>query len=358
VDFGYRAVHEMTVQGKAIVTAFYRSAPQRAYWAGCSSGGKQGLKEAQRFPEDYDGIVAGAPANYWTHLVASSIWNAQATLNDAASYIPRDMYGVMHAATLAACDANDGVKDGVIENPAQCRFDPASIRCTTGQAAGCLTDAQVDAARKIYGPVRNPRTGAEIFPGMARGSEMGWGATAGGPRPLGIPEEHFKYVVFKDPNWDFRTFDFDRHLELTDRLDEGLINATDPNLAPFVARGGKLILYHGWNDQLIAPENTINYYRTVVDALGGPEKSAASVRLFMAPGMMHCAGGDGPNTFDMLGALEQWVERGQAPARVVATLEKGGQIVRSRPLCPYPQTARYNGSGSTDDAANFTCRTP
>jgi Tannase and feruloyl esterase len=358
VDFGYRAVHEMTAQGKAIVRAYYQRAPQWSYWVGCSSGGKQGLKEAQRFPNDYDGIVAGAPANYWTHLMAGSLWVAHATLKDSASYIPPAKYGVIHAAVLTECDLHDGVKDGVVENPEQCRFDPAILQCGGTDASDCLTASQVEAARKIYGPARNPLTGAVIFPGLAPGSEPGWAAMAGGPNPLSIPNEHFKYVVFKDPNWDFKTLKFDSHVELADRIDDGLLNATDPNLNPFVSHGGKLILYHGWNDQLIAPQNTINYYRAVTDTLGSHAKTAQSIRLFMAPGMAHCAGGDGPNTFNMLGALEQWVEHGRAPDRVAASLMSEGKAVRIRPLCPYPQVAHYKGAGSTDVAANFVCRAP
>jgi feruloyl esterase len=192
---------------------------------------------------------------------------------------------------------------------------------------------------------------------MALGSENGWAALAGGPNPLSIATDHFKYVVFKDPNWDFKTFDFDRHVELADKIDSGLINATDPNLTPFFARGGKLLMYHGWNDQLIAPQNSINYYNSVLKAVGA--KATDSIRLFMAPGMAHCSGGNGPNTFDMVGALEQWVERRSAPERIVATRPAASGVPgRSRPLCRYPQIAQYTGSGSTDEEQSFICRTP
>ena len=356
IDFGYRAVHEMTVEAKAIVAAFYGNDPKLSYWVGCSSGGKQGLKEAQRFPGDYDGIVAGAPANYWTHLMAGTLWAAHATLKDASSHIPPSKYPLINKAALEACDALDAVTDGVIENPDRCRFDPKVLLCKGDDSPACLTAPQVEAAKKIYGPAKTPRTGKEIFPGLAPGSELVWGALAGGPKPFVIPEDHFKYVVFKDPNWDWRTLNFETDVALADKLDNGTINATDPNLKEFVGHGGKLILYHGWNDQLIAPQNSIDYYKSVIEAMGGASKVNESVRLFMAPGMGHCGGGPGPNTIDSLSALEQWVEQGKAPDQITASHNVGGKVDRTRPLCPYPQVAKYKGTGSTDDAANFVCR--
>ena len=356
VDFGWRAVHEMTVQAKSVVNAFYGSAPQRSYWVGCSSGGKQGLKEAQKFPADYDGIVAGAPANYWTHLVTQSLWVAQATLKDPASTIPREKYAVIHDAALAQCDARDGVRDGVIEDPARCQFDPKKLLCSNGDGPSCLTAPQVAAAQKIYAPAKNPRTGQEIFPGLAVGSEKGWAALAGGPRPLSIADDHYKFVVFKNPEWDFRTLDFDKDLELADRIDRDFeLNANDPNLQAFAARGGKILMYHGWNDQLISPVNSIKYLKSVESALGGPAKAADLMRLFMVPGMAHCAGGDGTSSFDMLKALEQWVEQRQRPVRIVASRFENDKLVRTRPLCPYPQVATYKGTGSIDQADSFLC---
>jgi feruloyl esterase len=357
-DFAYRAVHEMTVQAKAIVSAYYSAAPRLSYWNGCSSGGKQGLKEAQRFPNDYDGIVAGAPANYWTHLITGSLWIAQATLRDPASHIPPAGFALLNKAVVDACDALDGVKDGLIEDPSQCRFDPKRLQCAgdgKDEAPGCLTKPQVDAVNRIYAAARNPRTGDVIFPGLAPGSELGWGALAGGPKPFPIAEDHYKYVVFRDPAWDFRALDFDRGLAEADRMDGGLINAIDPDLSAFAGHGGKLLMYHGWNDQLIAPQNSINYYNSVAKTMGAA-KAQAFVRLFMAPGMQHCGGGPGPNTFDMIAALEQWVEKGSAPAQVVASHAANGAIDRTRPLCSYPQVAHYKGSGSIDDAASFSCR--
>jgi len=359
VDFGWRAVHEMTVQAKAVVNAFYGSAPRLSYWVGCSSGGKQGLKEAQKFPADYDGIVAGAPANYWTHLTAQSLWVAQATLKDPGSAIPREKFAVIHNAAIAQCDALDDVKDGVIENPARCRFNPKTLLCPNGDGPSCLTAPQVAAAQKIYAPARNPRTGREIFPGLAIGSEKGWAALAGGPRPMAIAADHYKFVVFKNPGWDFRTLDFDKDVELADRIDHDFgLNANDPNLRPFAARGGKILMFHGWNDQLISPANSINYLRSVELAFGGRARTADLMRLFMVPGMTHCSGGDGTSTFDMVSALERWVEERQPPARIVARRLESGKQLRTRPLCPYPQVAHYSGRGSTDDAENFVCQAP
>jgi feruloyl esterase len=354
IDFGYRAVHETTVKAKAIVAAFYGDGPRLSYWNGCSSGGKQGLKEAQRFPRDYDGIVAGAPANFWTHLMAADLAVGVATLKDPNSYIPKEKYALLHTAVLQACDALDGVNDGVLEDPTRCHFDPKVLECKDTEGPDCLTAPQVEAARKIYGGAVNPRTGKLIFPGLALGSELGWGALAGGPKPFPIVESHFKYLVFKDPKWDFRTLNLDTDVALADKLDDGIINATDPNLKDFVGHGGKLLLHHGWNDQLIAPQNTIDYYNSVLSWLGSG-KAANSVRLFMTPGMNHCGGGDGPNAFDAIGALDQWVEKGKAPDRIVVSHSTSGKVDRTRPLCPFPQTAKYTGTGSTDDAANFVC---
>jgi feruloyl esterase len=355
-DFAWRAVHEMTVQAKAIVAEYYGSGPRLSYWSGCSSGGKQGLKEAQKFSADYDGIVAGAPANFWTHLSAGLIAIAQATLKDPASSIPPAKYAVINKAVLDACDATDGVKDGVIENPAACHFDPKALQCSGEDQPTCLTPPQVAAAKTIYAPSRNPSTGEQIFPGLAPGSELGWGAAAGGPGPLQIPDDHFKYVVFKDPNWDFRTFDLGRDVSVADRIDAGALNATDPNLKTFFGRGGKLLMYHGWSDQLISPQNSINYYQSVVSAVGA-KTADESVRLFMVPGMMHCGGGPGPGTFDAVEALDRWIEKKQPPTQLAASHMSNGVTDRTRPLCPYPQVAGYKGTGSTDEAANFECRT-
>ncbi len=357
VDFGYRAVHEMTVKGKAIAEAFYSKGPQRSYWNGCSSGGKQGLKEAQKFPLDYDGIVAGAPANYWTHLMAGDLWPGIVTSKDPAAFLPPAKLRALHKAALEACDSLDGVKDGIIEDPTRCHFDPATVQCKGTESDTCLTAPQVASARKIYEGAKNPETGKQIFPGMTRGSELVWPALAG-PKPFNIPVSHFQYVVFKDPKWDYLTLDFNKDIALADKLDNGLLNATDTNLKPFFAHGGKLLMYHGWNDQLISPLNSINYYNSVVKAMGGAARIHDSYRLFMAPGMNHCSGGDGPSRIDVFTTIDDWVSQERAPDRILAEHLTDNKVDRSRPLCPYPQIAKYNGTGSSDDAANFVCAMP
>ena len=280
---------------------------------------------------------------------------AQAVHRDEASYIPPAKYQLIHNAVLQACDARDGVKDGLIEDPTRCKFDPQVLECKGTDSSACLTPSQVEATRKIYAPVVNPRTKQEIFPGLEPGSELGWNVMAG-PQVFGIGNDYFKYVVFKNPSWDYRTFNFGEDMDFTEKVDNGTINATDPNLKPFFKHGGKLLQYHGWNDWQIAPLNSVHYYQSVQNAVGAAEVQA-SYKLFMAPGMGHCGGGEGPNRFDMLSALEQWVEHGQAPKQVIASRNADG-IDRSRPLCPYPQVAKYKGSGSIDDAANFTCAAP
>jgi len=355
IDYAYRSEHEMTVAAKKIIATFYGNGPRLSYWNGCSAGGKQALKEAQRYPGDFDGIVAGAPAANWTGRAAQSIWAAQAVHKDEQSYIPPAKYALIHDAVLAACDALDGAKDGVLEDPTRCKFDPQVLECKDGTLAGCLTTPQVEAARKIYSPSINPRTKQPVYRGLERGSELGWQRWSG-PKPLSIGTDYFKYVVLEDPAWDFMTLDFDRDIARAEKLDANRINALDPDLRPYFAHGGKLIQYHGWSDPQIAPGNSEDYYRSVLKFFGDADRVRESYRLFMVPGMGHCGGGDGTSTFDMLTALEQWVEGKKTPEQILAARTRDGKVDRTRPLCPYPQTAHYKGSGSTDDAANFVCR--
>jgi feruloyl esterase len=356
-DFSYRAVHEMTVAAKAIVASHYGTAPRKSYWNGCSSGGRQGLKEAQQFPDDFDGIIAGAPANNWVRQKAANIAIQQVVHRDAASEIPATKYPLIHEAMLQACDRLDGVPDGVLENPLQCSFDPNVLVCQGADASSCLTPQQVATARALYAPVTNPRTGAEIFPGLPRGTELGWNTPAG-PEPRPTQWDLWAYVVFQDPQWDYRTLDLDRDVALAEKMDAEVVRtaAVDPDLQPFFSRGGKLLMYHGWADPNIVATNSVNYYRSVVQSLGGVEHVDDSFRLFMVPGMGHCRGGKGTDTFDMVGALERWVELGEAPARIEASRVRDGVVDRTRPLCPYPKVAAYLGSGSPDQSANFECR--
>ena len=356
-DFGYRAAHEMAVASKALTSAYYGTAPRLSYWNGCSAGGRSALMEAQRYPADFDGIVAGAPALNWTGRALLSVWIAQASHKDEAGYIPPSKYPLIHNAALERCDALDGAKDGIIEDPSRCRFDPGTLECKGSDSPSCLTSAQVATSRAIYGPVINPRTLQPIAPGFERGSEIGW-ATMGGPNIFPIGADLFRFIVFQNVDWDFRTFDFDTGTARALQAERGVLNATDPNLKPFLDRGGKLIQYHGWADPQIAPLTSVQYYNSVIEKLGGLNKVQHGYRLFMVPGMAHCGGGDGTSGFDMLSAVERWLEKGTAPDRVTAVRVREGKVDRTRPLCPYPKVAKYKGSGSLENAANFDCRMP
>jgi feruloyl esterase len=359
-DFGYRAVHETAVQSKQTITNFYGMAPRLSYFNGCSGGGRMAFQEAQRFPADFDAILAGAPGY---NRVNQSVWmlmNAKATLDNPASFIPPAKYAVLHRAALDACDAQDGLKDGLISEPLSCHVDPAVTQCKAdggrglSDPANCLTAPQVEAARKLYAGVINPKTSERIFPRLEPGSELSWGGPAGGPEPLAVGADLFKFVVFKDPKWDFRKFDLARDYDAVHKIDNLDLSPTSPDLKAFVARGGKLLMYQGWADQNVAPQSTVDYYYNVVKTIGQKQVDG-SVRLFFAPGMAHCGGGEGPNVFDALTPLEQWREQGKAPASIPATHSTNGKVDRSRPLCPFPQVALYKGSGSIDDAANFVC---
>ena len=356
-DFAWRAVHEMTVAAKSIIDAFYGSRPRRSYWNGCSTGGRQGLMEAQRFPLDYDGIIAGASANPRTQLNAAGIAMHQALRRNPASAIPAAQYAMIHDAVLDACDGIDGLKDRLIQDPTRCEFDPKVLACRgDDDPKSCLTPPQVEAVRTIVSPVKT-RSGVEISSRREPGSELGWGFFFGGQDPPPLVADSFKYIVFKDPNWDWRTFDLEHDLARAEAAGElKAADAIDPNLSAFAARGGKLLMYHGWSDALVAPGASINYYNRVLAAIGGAGKTSEWIRLFMLPGMGHCRGGDGPNTFDAIGTLDEWLEAGRAPDRIIATHLTAGTPDRTRPLCPYPQLAVYRGSGSMDEAANFICK--
>lgn len=351
IDFGYRAIHEMTVQGKALATAYYdATAPELAYFVGCSAGGRQGMKAAQMYPEDYDGIIAGSPGLNWSGRALQTVWVGQAV---AAAPLPAEKFAALNAAAIAACDSIDGVTDGVIENPRQCTFDPAVLQCSGAETAACLTPAQVATARSVYADVRNSRSGELVVAGLSPGSETGWNTMAGA-QPFGPGVDLFKYIVFSDAEWDFRTLNWDSDIARTAEASAAM-DALDTNLAPFFASGGKLLSYHGWGDPQISPGSTVDYYESVRATMGAATVADA-YRLYMVPGMAHCGGGTGTAEFDMLTALEQWVEQDQAPDTIPAARVVDGQTVRTRPLCPYPQTAVYDGSGSTDALENFICR--
>jgi Tannase and feruloyl esterase len=379
-DFGYRAIHEMTQDAKLVVKQFYGKHPlQHAYFASCSNGGRQGLMEAQRFPGDYDGIIAGAPANYWTHLVTSAIWQLQATTLDAASYIPAAKLPAIAKAVDAACDAQDGTADGILDDPRKCHFDPSAMLCKAEDSSSCLTSAQATALKKIYaGP--SDSAGKQIYPGLLPGAEDGsggWGLWITGSEPgkslmqaFGVG--FFSNMVFEKPDWNYREANITDIVTAADAKLAKTLNATDPNLSAFKARGGKLIVYHGWNDPAISAINTVNYYQSVVDVMGRDGVDSFA-RLYMVPGMQHCAGGVGPDSFGENGpwpnvndphqslqlSLEQWVERGTAPKEIVATKFSGplssGRAEMTRPLCAYPKVAVYESTGDLNSAASFVC---
>lgn len=378
VDFGYRAIHLTNVTGKTLVAAFYGSASRYSYFSSCSNGGRQALMEAQRFPDDYDGIIAGAPANFWTHLLVAAVWNSQAELDDPAGYIPANKLPAISDAVLAACDAEDGVKDGILNDPRKCHFRPETLLCTGPDAPSCLTAPQVVTLKKLYAGPTNAK-GKQIFPGNMPGGELGpngWETWITGPAPEKSADflfgtHFFSDFIFDNPAWDYRTFNFDADVQLTDKKMARIVNSTDPNLAAFKARGGKLIIFHGWDDPAISPINTVNYYESVGAAMGH-QQTENFVRLYMVPGMQHCAGGPGPDSFGALAALnaepshsifsslEQWVEKGVPPSTIIATKYSSDSgstrvVEMTRPLCPYPEVAQYKGMGNIHDAASFVC---
>jgi feruloyl esterase len=350
VDFQHRGVHEMTVAAKAVVAARYGDSAERSYWNGCSTGGRQGLKEVQRYPDDYDGVIAGAPANHMTGLTAFSI-HVQRELTDPQSPLPIAKLPLLKEAAIALCDAQDGVTDRVIGDPAACELDPASLQCRGSDTSMCLTPPEVEAARAIYRGVVNARTGEQVFPGTKPGGETGW-AAFGSPE-FAIGTSHFRYTVANDPSWDPFTFDYDADLARIAAADGGAGAAMDPSIAPFVSRGGKLLLYHGWTDGLISPGNTIDYYNSVVETIGA-DAADDGVRLFMLPGVDHCQGGEGAFLVDYVAALESWVENGVAPERLPAS-RPPGENAFTRRVCAYPAEPQWSGSGDPADGANWWC---
>jgi feruloyl esterase len=351
VDFAYRAVHEMTVQSKALITRFYSRPARLSYWNGCSTGGRQGLMSAQKYPEDFDAIVAGAPANYQTHLHTWDLSVAVPVAKNPAAAVPAPKLQLVNTAVVNACDALDGVKDGLLTDPRACKFDVAALQCRAGDAEDCLTAPQVETVKRLYAPARTS-SGEVVFPGKAPGSELGWTANQS---LSALPSGSFM-VAYNNAKWDATGFDLDRDLKVVDDKVGTIVNATNPDLRAFKARGGKLLLYHGWNDTAISPGNAIDYYSSVLKKMGGRQDDF--VRLYMAPGMNHCGGGVGPNQVNWMAALERWRESGDAPERLDAYRVANNRVDMTRPLCPYPQVAQYKGTGSTNDAENFTCKAP
>jgi feruloyl esterase len=360
IDFGYRSMHEMTVTAKAMVAAFYNRAPRLSYYNGCSTGGRQGLMEAQRYPYDFDAILAGAPVYNQIHLNTSQVSLQIDMLRDPSLILPAAKVKLVAAAVLNACDAQDGVRDGIVGNPEMCKFEPATLMCKGSlgpggtAAADCLTARQVESVRKAYAPVKT-KGGAVVYPGHAPGFEAGWRIPEPGAALNPLFADMPRYVARQDANWDVMSFDLEADLALAVK-NAGYIESSDPNLTKFKARGGKLLLYHGWADPGPAPANTIHYVNEVVRTLG--PKQDDWMRLFLLPGVGHCGGGPGPDQADFVAALERWRESGTAPDQIPAAHVAGNRVDITRPLCPYPQVATHRGTGSTNDAANFVCKAP
>lgn len=351
VDFGHRANHLIAVASKQLIQAFYRTPVLRAYFQGCSGGGREALMEANRYPEDYDGIIAGSPAMNFGEIMAQMIWNEQ-VLTTAPKLL--DKLPLVNKAVMQACDGVDGVEDGVLENPQQCRFDPAVLACKAFDTQAWLNKAETSALRKLYeGP--RLKSGELLISGPAVGSEgAGWVLSSimtaiGGP-------EFYRWMVYDDPRWQVGSFDLDRDYPYARLRAGSVIDSSKPDLTAFTQRGGKLILYHGWADTLISANNTVRYYEKAREALG--PNMDQSARLFMVPGFQHCGEG-----LDVLPALEAWVEKGQAPEQAILKGKKRsgpfgllGETETTRLLCPWPKTARYKGSGPTGEAASFSCQ--
>jgi len=354
VDFAYRAIHEMTVAAKRVIDAHYGRAPQFSYFNGCSQGGRQGLTSAQRYPADFDGIVAGASA--WEQMRSHAArMSLNLTVNRSPeAVIPPSKYPMIHDAVLKACDSLDGVVDGVLEDPSACRIDYSSLACKGADSASCLTPAQIVSAKAMTTPLVRPGTGEVLYPGyLMPGAELQW-AVLGAPQPLRLSQTAIANLVYGDKAWPGRSFDAVAELARVDASDNGLMRSNDANLAPFFKRGGKLLMWHGWADPQVPPQMSTAYYTNVMKTVGPAAEQG--IALFMMPGVYHCQGGPGPDNFDRMGAIEAWVERGQKPTQLTASRLNAGVVDRTRPLCSYGQVAVYSGKGSTNDAANFSCQ--
>ena len=360
-DNGHVGIHEMTVIGKTLTETMYGVPPKYSYFNGCSTGGRQGLMEAQRYPQDYSGIMSGSPAINWQKLHPQQLWGSM-LMNVEDDPIPSCKLDAASAAAVAACDEMDGVKDGVIEDPNRCEFDPKSLAGTSVDNCESFTEADANLIRKLWGGPRR-RDGSFLWYGLPRGAQLTalWSSRGTPPKPqaMGITLDWFRYFLTQNPELDWTTITPDLYERLWDQSIEefGAVIGTDnPDLSEFRDRGGKAIVWHGWSDQLISAYGTVDYYRRVQPEMGGAEKASEFIRLFMAPGVGHCGGGQGPSPTGQMEALLAWVEEGKAPETLLAERrDRAGEVTQSRPLCPYPLVAKYKGTGSTDDAANFVC---
>jgi feruloyl esterase len=344
IDFGYRATHEMTLKGKELVKAFYDRGAQYSYFKGCSTGGRMAVMEAQRYPDDYDGIIAGSLANRHIHMWTAGVERSVDLVRHPGKAISAEQAALVNTLVTNKCDT---LKEGFLNNPRACSVDFSSLKCTAGQTAGCLTEPQLQSVQTFYGGVKNAK-GELIFSGQALGNPI----PALQPNPQGPGGVYdLVKIAYNDPNADWQKFDLDRDMKY---LDEklGYVDAVNPDLSKYKKSGGKLLLTHGWSDTGITPETTIWYYDSVLSKMGSNQSDW--MRLFMAPGMGHCGGGPGVNSFDSIATLEQWVEKGVAPDTMMGIGAQG----LTRPLCPYPQFAAYKGSGDLKDAGNWACKAP
>ena len=367
INYGSLGVHEMAVKSKAVIQQFYGKLPKYSYFNGCSTGGKEALMAAQRYPDDFDGLNIGGSANFaQIHNRIEYVWNGQVTFGNANTPINAATAALVNTAALAECDGLDGVLDGVIDNPLTCPFEPQSLLCKNGQnPSTCLTAAQVEAVDKVYEGPRNQITGAEIYPGLERGTELGWGANTAGPSIFSTATQFFAFMVYNNPNWNYETFNFSSDVAFADKGFSFLIDAISPDLSAFQMRGGKILQSHLWSSVVHPATRSIEYYdqvvmnnehsnRQVINA-NTFHKTQDFYRLFMGPGG---AGSKGPGSFDSMPYLERWVEQGIPPSSILASHFTNGVVDRTRPLCPYPAYAVYKGEGSTDGAANFECHEP
>jgi hypothetical protein len=360
IDFGYRAVHEMVVAGKQAIDAFYGSAPSKSYWNSCSTGGRQGLMEARRYPADFDAISAMAPANPMTGLMVQSMWAGWQPHHAPGAALTPQTLGMVHAAAVKQCDKLDGLEDGLIGDPLRCGFDPATLQCKPGETASCLAQPQVAALKAIYGGVRGP-DGSAIMPGWPVGSELQLAMLVMGQEPFPVATSYFRDLVYAgQPGWDWKVSDYGKELADARAFGGDMLDVAPASLAPFFARGGKLLLSHGWTDGLIPATNTIAFYTGLTGVIPAEERQN-QVRLFMVPGMNHCGGGEGASEFDTIGTIDAWATSRKAPERIVATRPATAgpaspmQTPLSRPLCPYPLIAKYDGAGDVNSEASFVC---
>jgi feruloyl esterase len=362
-DFASAGIHDMSVTGKAVTTAFYASKPRYSYFNGCSTGGREGLMEAQRYPADYNGIVSGAPAINWTRFIPAEIW-PELVMKQSGDYLPTCKEDAFTAAVVKACDPRDGVTDGIISDPADCHWNPATL---IGTVTPCGTITATDAAvvvRIWSGPVST--RGSKLWYGLEPGASFdGLAATTTvngvtGPAPFPISATWLGTWLQQNPSWNWQTLtyaQFDRLFQQSVREFSGVIATDNPNLSQFKRDGGKILIWHGLADQLIFPQGTINYYQRVQQAMGGAKQTDSFARLFLAPGAQHCASAAGPAPANPLAAVASWVEHGQAPTSILATVTDPttGAVTLSRPLCAYPLTAHYTGHGNPSVASNFYC---